>query len=356
MDVIAQEGPEAIEALKPEWDALLRSSACPSPFVAHEWLAASWRHYSEGDRLLIVCMRDAGRLVGLVALRAKRARGTGQLLFAATHADAPDILTEEGSEWAVLEAFCNWLAREHQDWDLVRLRGISSRSQTDHLLPVLAQEAGLAACAWRVETSPYIVLPSTREEYHAQMPSRNRRRELLRRRSRLADEYGELAIRVDVGADLTAEVMARLMRLHHRSWEGRGGSQVLTDERIGQFHTDVAVALALKGVSQVGWLTAGGREVAGWYGFLAGQTYLAYIHGHDPDFAPFSPGAQLTLALIEYGIDHAWREIDLMRGAERYKFDFTRRCAYTVDHAIARTRSKLRLFATVAAFRGRLAG
>jgi len=356
MDVIAQEGPESLEALEPEWDALLRSCTTPNPFVTHEWIAASWRHYSEGDRLLTVCVRDGGRLVGLVPLRAKRARGTRQLLFAASHADAPDFLMNEGSEWAVLEAFCDWLARDYPNWDLVRLRGISSRSQTDHLLPVVAREAGLAACAWRVETAPYVLLPSTRDEYHAQMPSRSRRRELVRRRSRLADEYGEVAVRVDARGDLTAQAMARLFSLHRRSWEGRGGSQVLTDQRIERFHTEIAVALAPKGLAQIVWLTVGGREVAGFSGFLAGQTCLAHILGHDPDFAPFSPGAQVTLALIEHGIEQGWQEIDLMRGAERYKFDFTRRCAYTVDHAIARTRSRLRAFATVAAFRGRLGG
>jgi CelD/BcsL family acetyltransferase involved in cellulose biosynthesis len=356
MDVTAHEGLEALESLKPEWDALLQSCARPNPFVTHEWIAASWKHHGDGDRPVTVCVRDGGRLVGLAALRAKRARGARQLLFAAAHADAPDLLMADGLEWAVLEAFCGWLAKDCPDWDLVRLRGVSSRSQTDQLLPVVAREAGLAACAWRVETAPYVLLPSTREEYYAQMPSGSRRRELLRRRRRLEEQHGEVAIRLDAGADVTPEAMARLLTLHRHSWEGRGGSDVLTDHRVEQFHTETAVALAPKGVSQVGWLVAGGREVAGWYGFLVGQTYLAYILGHDPDFARFSPGAQVSLALIEHGIDDGWREIDLMRGAEPYKFDFTRRCAYTMDHALARTRTKLRLFATVAAYRGRLLG
>jgi len=354
MDVTAQEGLEAIEALKPEWDVLIESRNVPRPFQTHEWLAASWRHYGERDRLLTVCVRDGGRLVGLVPLRAKRASGSRQLFFAVAHADCPDILVEPGSEWLVLEALFEWLTKDYTDWDLLRLRSICTRSQTDHLLPVLAREAGLAACAWRASTTPYIPLPPTRDEYYAQMPSRNRRRELLRRRKRLADECGEVGIRISAGADLTSAAMARLLALHRRSWEGRGGSQVITDRSIEEFHTQIAVGLALKGLSQIVWLMAGEREVAGYYGFVGGQTCMAYMLGHDPDFARFSPGAQMGLTLVEHGIDQGWREIDLMRGAERYKFDFTHHCAYTMDHAIAKSQARLRFFTTVAAFRGRL--
>jgi CelD/BcsL family acetyltransferase involved in cellulose biosynthesis len=356
MDVTAHEGMDALEALKPEWDELLRSCGMPRPFLTHEWLTASWRHYAERDRLVTACVRDGGRLVGLVPLRVKRSKGASQLWFAVVQADCPDFLIGAGAEWSVLEAFFGWLQQEYTDWDLMRLRGICCRSATDHLLPILAREAGLVSCAWRADATPYVVLPSTREEYYAQMPARGRLSGFLRKRRRLVEDHGEFAVRVTAGADLTRDAMARCLELHRRSWEGRGGSQVVTDPRVAQFHTDIATALAPKGMSQVLWVTVGGREVASYYGFSVGSAWLAYMLGHDPDFAQYSPGAQMTLTLIEYGIDQGWQEVDLMRGAERYKFDYTHRCAYTMEHAIAKSRSALRLFTTVAAFRGRLMG
>ncbi len=344
MDVTALGGPEALAELKPEWDALFERSARRRPFFTHAWLDASWRHYPEGDRLLTVCIRDAGRLVGAVGLRAKRSLGMERLLFAVSQADCCDVLMESGAEWEVLGALVGWLKDERPGWDLVRLRGICRESPTGCRLPVVAAEAGLAACALRAETAPSIALPGTWEDFLAGAPGRTRLRRHLQMRRRLEHDCGELVLQAICGADLTGDAFARFLALHRRGWESRGGSGVIPDERAARFHGDIVAALAPTGMPLILRLVAGEREVAAYYGFVTDGVLLAYIPGFEPDLAPYSPGGQLMISLVRYGIEQGWREIDLMRGAERYKFDYTHRCSYSMDHTLARSARRLRLF------------
>ena len=98
----------------------------------------------------------------------------------------------------------------------------------------------------------------------------------------------------------------------------------------------------------------GDRDVAGSFGFLLDGRFSTYLVGYEPEFAAYSVGRQATLALIEHGIGQGWREVDLMKGAERYKFDYTRRCGHIAEHWIAKSDAKLRLLSGVAALRGRL--
>ena len=352
MDVQAFEGLEALDQMKPEWDALFERAALRRPFLTHPWAQASWRHYADGDRPLTVCARDGERLVGLVPLRVKRNWGAERLLFAVSQADYCDLLIEAGREWDVLTTFLAWLKEERTGWDLVRLRAVCSRSASGQVLPVLAQEAGLCVSSVRAGPSPYIALPADGEAL--ELPPRGRQSDHGRKRRKLIRECGDLRTRLIAGGDLTREVFERFLELHRRGWADRGGSAVIPDDRAAQFHVDSATALAPTGIPLILWVSSGERDVGAYYGFAVGRGFLAYIPAFNPDLAAYSPGGQLMLSLIEYGIEQGWTEIDLMRGAERYKFDYTQRCFYVTDHTLARNARTLRLFSLADAARGLL--
>src|SRR4028118_2257028 len=58
-----------------EWDALVRSTARPSPFLLNDWVAAWWRHLGTGGTLSVVTAHRAGRLVAAAPLYVRRNRG-----------------------------------------------------------------------------------------------------------------------------------------------------------------------------------------------------------------------------------------------------------------------------------------
>src|ERR687892_504660 len=49
---------DKFEELAPDWDALVRASPRPSPFLLNAWLNSWWRHFGEGAELLLAPGED----------------------------------------------------------------------------------------------------------------------------------------------------------------------------------------------------------------------------------------------------------------------------------------------------------
>jgi len=358
VDVQVLTDTEQVEALKPEWDALLAASARPRPSLMHEWMTASARHFGDSQRPLVVCVRDGGRLVAIAPFREAFCRVAGipvmrRLEFAVEVADCRDVIVESGSEWRAVETLTEWIKAECPKWHILRLRGLCSRSPTHDFIPLVAGQAGLFTSAFRTKPCANIDLPASMDDFLNEMPAQRRRRVYAQNGRKLAREHGEPVLRVLSGSAVTPADLNRLCDLHRSAWSARGGSRVL-DERFCHFLADLSAVAAPQGQPVVAFLRLGDRDIAGQYGFLLGGRFFLFVVGFDAEYASYSIGAQSLLALVQYGIEHGWTEIDLMKGGERYKFDFTRRCCRATDVWIARNSARLRAASAVAALRGQL--
>lgn len=346
-----------LETVAAQWNSLLAFSARPRPSLTVEWLLTARRHFGSRNGLCVLIFRDHERLVGIAPLVQKPICVAGVpvmrgMEFAVGVADCRDLLIEAGKEWAVVEAFFQWAKTEGPPWELIRLRGLCSQSPTHHLLPLLANYAGLSTTMCCTAPCANLQLPASMQEFLENMPSQRRRRAFAQARRKLVSDYGEPSLRAVVGTEVTSVDVQTLCRLHRSAWATRGGSAIL-DERFEGFLLDLALSLAPSGQPLLTFLRLNGEDVAGHYGFLLNGRFFVYIVGFDPRYAAYSMGAQALLALVEYGISHGWKEIDLMRGGERYKFDFTRLCCRGADVWIARSPRRLRVATALAALRGR---
>jgi CelD/BcsL family acetyltransferase involved in cellulose biosynthesis len=358
IEVIGDSGD--LQGIRPEWDALVAASAMPRPSLTHGWFTASARHYGapNGSERFTLCFRDGGRLVGLAPLRVcpKRIGGVPvarSLQFDVEMADCRDLVIEAGAEWGVVEAYCEWLREGPLAWDVLRLRGLCSRSPTQAYLPLLARHYGCCTTLWSTDACAYIHLPASVSEYLEHMPSQQRRRTYAYNRRRVVKEHGEPRLRVVAGDDVTEADLRRVWELHCSGWRGRGGSDV-TSERFRLFLRDLPAAVGPSGRPVLAFLQLGDRDVTGDYGFLMDGRYFLYFGGFDPEFARYSVGHLALLALVEFGIEQGWTEIDLMKGGERYKFGFTRCTAGAADLWMARTPARLRAATALALLRARV--
>ena len=55
---------EALERLRPEWEALWGAIPDATPFQSPAWLIPWWRHVGDGE-LLTLSLRESGKLIGL---------------------------------------------------------------------------------------------------------------------------------------------------------------------------------------------------------------------------------------------------------------------------------------------------
>jgi CelD/BcsL family acetyltransferase involved in cellulose biosynthesis len=305
----------ALEALRPEWDALVARAADPTPFQTFEWQATWWRHLGRGQ-LWVLVARDNDVAIGLMPLHICRYRGTPlrQVRFlGAPHSDFQEILVAPGYEDAVRDAFARRLIAASHRWDLCdfadqrRGTSLTTAEMPNELRPLLIHH----------RVCPFIPLDDSWEKFTKRL-SKNTRTNLGRRRRQVAKQF---KAEYDVASAATLrEAMEELFRLHNARWRRRGTSGALAGTRMQGFHHDMAAQFVARGWLRLHRLKLDGVTRAAFYCFQLGTRVYYYLSGFDVAFGKYSIGNVLMAQAIETAIADGAREFDFLRGDETYKF------------------------------------
>jgi CelD/BcsL family acetyltransferase involved in cellulose biosynthesis len=183
MEIIETRTSEAFTALRHEWDELLARCERATIFQSWEWNEAWWRHFGQGKHLLLLQVRERGRLVGLAPFCISRYPGTPlrRLEFVGTGiSDYLDILASTARATEVCAALGHYLAtsRAYDLGDLQDMRPTALLRET--VVPTApACLAGHELLLEAQEICPYIPLPSAWEDYFQRL-SKNTRHHLPR--------------------------------------------------------------------------------------------------------------------------------------------------------------------------------
>jgi CelD/BcsL family acetyltransferase involved in cellulose biosynthesis len=135
---------------------------------------------------------------------------------------------------------------------------------------------------------------------------------------RHAGKFGEVHIEQATGQNFE-KLFAEFLRLHRSRWGDEG---VLNDAALKQFHREVASEFLDAGMLRLYVLYLDSRPIAAWYGFESNKRVYYYLGGFDPEFQKFSPGTILIGHAIKEAIAGGARELDFLRGTERYKYSW----------------------------------
>jgi len=341
--------------LREEWNDLLSRSATKHIFLTHEWQYTWWKHFGTGDEnLLILLVRDGDDLVGIAPLRRDRLRLKGLPVFRTIsfllgyEADYRDFLLQQGTEWDVLGNLISYLKGQVGSWHILSLIGLHGASRSNEIIPVLSRQQGLFYHGEVGVPCPFIPLPKSYDSFLARM-SGSTRREYQRKLRKMEREKGEVHVEIHRGNQATSADIDEFLRLHHSSWQSRGGSQAIVSERMEAFHHDL-----IENMEGVEWplisrIVIGGNPCSIIYGYVIDDVFYDYLPGFEPSLSRYSLGAQAIMQTVEFGIAEGWREFDLMRGEERYKFHFTDRVRHSINHFASKSPLVLKMLGVLEA-------
>jgi CelD/BcsL family acetyltransferase involved in cellulose biosynthesis len=299
-----------------EWDALVRASPRPSPFLLHAWLESWWRHFGgQGSELhVLVALRD-GRLVAALPLLIRSQLGLRAARFLGGRQSAlADLLLAPGESPSLGRRLANRVAAEA---DFVDLYGLPTQSRIGEALGSSMQ------LIERVEAPVLDLSPSWEAVYREKTNSK--KRNLHGRRRRQLAEQGKLEVVVARNLDDLRSALEDAFRLHLLRWEGRPDGSGFATPTGQRFHREVLEALADDDVARIVLLRLDGRAIAFHY-YLAFEGRM-YVHrlAFDPAFARFSPGLVNTLDTLETAAAEGLTRVEFLGGAERYKIEFADR-------------------------------
>src|SRR5579859_289582 len=314
--------PEALFALKPEYDRLDRVSGNPLPFALHEWHVAWWNHLAKADRWLHDELRihtvrdDRGDCIAIVPFVSTR-RQVG-----AFHAESLALLGSDpnfteirgplvapGAETLAADAVARKL--DEASWDWIDWSGVPRTFGR-----ALADRAPLT---WRRPVFDYVVdLAPTWETFHVLL-KRNIRESLRHCYNSLKRDGLSAELEVAESRDAVRNALHLFVSLH--AMRAELTSTVAHPDRFAsvtsrRFLYDVCDRLAARGVARVFVLKIRGCVVAVRIAFVVGEQIYFYYSGFDPQWAKYGVSTTIVAEGIKYAIAQGLTTANLSTGTD----------------------------------------
>jgi CelD/BcsL family acetyltransferase involved in cellulose biosynthesis len=329
--------------VRESWERLLARAATANVFLTPEWLIAWCRYYIKDAGLRVIVVYEEGELIGLAPLLVEQQSVCGipllkQIKFlGAGLSDRLDILAASGKEREALEQITGWLFA--QGWDVWDVDELPEASPTTELLPWLARRWGAPVEVVRQSVCPVVKLPTDLAAYRS-----TRQKDFWKK----VDYYGRrlrkehaLEVRFNEGAGDLGRDLECFLDVYRASFAARPSQ--LTDRRFADFRRDVVGEMARQKRILIALLLVDGIPVSGQLCLLYQQSCYAYNLCHDPSFSKQSVGTVLQWEVLQYLIEHRYKEYDFLRGAEAYKYRWGASSVYHQRIRIWRNTRKVRL-------------
>ena len=303
--------------LQPGWAALADVAAEPNVFY-EPWVLgpalATFGH--RHDLTVVVVLADAPTprssdapaiLLGLFPLEHRPPAGDLPLphlsLWTHDYLYVPVPLVHRDFGRQVLATFFDWLATQALVPALLRIEKLPVGGPFHQLLVEELDRRGTSTSVHVTDRYVRAVMaPSCDgETYQARALAGKHRKELRRRRKRLA-ELGELQFQSlpEPAADTELDTfIERFLSLEAGGWKGESGSALASQSRDARFFREMICACHRAGRLQATVLEVDGRALAMQTLLRSGPTSYAFKMAYDESFSRFSPGVLLVLDLVE---------------------------------------------------------
>jgi CelD/BcsL family acetyltransferase involved in cellulose biosynthesis/biotin carboxylase len=293
---------DAVEAITPEWRALLDRSRCNRAFGGPAWYLAALTAWPELSPLVIAARRG-GRLAGIFPLAWHRHDETAR--FATLLSDYNDLVVADGDVAAARRLMIFARARFPR-LDLTCIRADSNCAAAEGRAHVLVEKKFIC---------PIADLSAGYEHWFAsRSPGFQRELALSMRRAR---RNGVHARRLDPERDAAVDPGAFFLEMQRARFGER--SLFLRDPAARAFVTSMLPALWRDGSVLLFGLWAGERLIGMNICMLGPDSLGNWNAGFLAEFATFSPGMLMADAAVREACALGLAEFDYLRGLETYK-------------------------------------
>ncbi len=318
-------GPELVEGLGDEWRGLCENGPSNEPFYRPEWVAAYLRTLMPPDRLRLITVRAAGKLVAVLPLEEERVLFSGvpvRKLFGPSDEDLPfDVMRGAGpaGDRAVL-ALWQFL-KEYPGWDMLEFRDVPLGGALEQLVRA-AEADGFRVGRRQSMNTPYITLTGWDGTPDFWIARRNRRfRATVRNTRRKLMAQGSLALRRYETAD--PELLRRFYDLERAGWKGRQGTAIASDATRQRMHDEIARSAERYGYFTLYFLEHNGTAIAADFGLTYAGRYFGLKGAIDERYKRYGPGHLLVDGVLRDCCERGLREYDFIGKNEEWKRRWT---------------------------------
>ncbi|MCH8494538.1 MAG: GNAT family N-acetyltransferase [Balneolales bacterium] len=332
--------------LSSDWATLVRTSnqlVCMTPEWAYQW----WKHLGRNKNrsLFIVTVYDRQNLVaifpfykgitqvgGIILQKRLQLIGSGgnpseTFGFSDDYgiSDFLDIIVHPDYSKRIAEIFVNFLqSPELSDFQITFHQARDDSYIMQKIHPVLNSTPRKVTTQLSDECY-YVDLDEHQHfEGFVQSAKANARRR-FRQSLRACEPGNEYIIEEPTGPDDVERMINKLIQLHQHRWNKRGYPGAFQDERFVSFFKEICFSAYRNDRLWIKQAVDKDGVCAVRMALQFNGRFYDYMSGYDEDSpsVKFRPGIGLLLDLIKDAYKHSFKRLELLRGDEDYKHDFT---------------------------------
>lgn len=320
-----------LEALAPEWRALLAEVSLRAPSKSPLWQMTWWRHFGARRSLVsrhemrVFTLRErSGELVAVAPMMVTHRPGIGPSLFSelqffgadpyVTQLRGPVCRRERLAEVSrILVAH----ARTGSDYDFAQWRGMAPG--------VCGEDDGSRMRMPQLDDLDcYLPMRESYEAFHAALPKKTRKH--LRKSQNDLEAAGvNYEFRVATTPEETSDGLLRFYELHARRAALKDVAQhpnVFDGDMARAFLDDYCGQMARDGDLRLFQILVEGQVVATRIGFALGDELYLYFSGYDPAYGPYSIMTTLIAETLRWAHENGVGLVNLSSGVDRSKTRF----------------------------------
>jgi CelD/BcsL family acetyltransferase involved in cellulose biosynthesis len=336
----------AFELLKTYWEDLAEKVGA-TMYMSPQWAQAWWKHFGkrEGRSLFLITLWQRSELIALAPMYREESRVGNRLLESRLRligsggskrvgigfkddygiSDFLDVLVDPNHREQVAQKLMHLIESSYMGVDRLYFDQARDDSFVMTQLYPLLKDSLLKTHLEHTDTCPYIDLTGidSLKAYIKEQKSNARRR--LRQTLRAEGEEGDFVYEEPKSWEEVESAIDTVIELHQNRWNELGFPGVFYEKRFGQFFREI-----VRTAYDNGWLWF--KQARDAEGICASRMiiryqnrYFDYISGFDDnrDSARRRPGIGLLLELVNDAITQEIDRVELLRGEEGYKYDFT---------------------------------
>lgn len=324
MSISVIKSEEEFDTLEAEWSQLADDCTYTTVFQTYEWNRVWWRHFGKafGRSLNILILRDEqNKLIGLAPLFTSFWYSTPlrRLSFIGTGAsDYLDIIAKNGCEEFVVKSIYDFISHM-PGWQIGDLQQLREDGLLRQYPPTQFGSSLIYVLDALQEPCPYLPLGDW-QWVLAGMGKKTRYNIGYYDRSLQKLHDVEFGWANEQNVD---DEMSHLFELHQRRWNKRWLPGVFGNNKVQNFHRNIAKSFLKKDWLRLYYLHLDGVTEACIYCFSFRERICYYQGGFEPTLAKLSLGTVLTSRAMQSAIEDGKTQFDFLRGDEPYKAKWT---------------------------------
>jgi CelD/BcsL family acetyltransferase involved in cellulose biosynthesis len=310
--------------IRGEWQDLQNRAGASSVLLSHGWLEVCAASLAVDQQLLILLVREEGRLVGAAPFVKQKSHirrmPIREIRFLQTPL-TPFIDFLFVNPQTGLRAITAHFRKSHTDWDVLSFQKL--REDSPHLAPLrdLLQREKWTRQESTVARTPILHIEKSWEDFYKEKSPKFRktRRSITNKLERL----GTITIEQVTRPEDAERGLEQMLRVSERSWTRKQGADLLSETFEREFFRALTKVASHARYLRIWLLKKNEEVVAAEYHIEDHGTVYGLRAHYDPEYSSSSPGSYLDTRIVQHLFQNGYSVYDMGPGMVGYKLAWT---------------------------------